>query len=41
MAHGMASLLANNAMQYDEAQCKKMLECVFFGMDAAQHEETV
>ena len=32
VAHGMASLLANNSMEYDEGQCKKMLENVFFGM---------
>ena len=32
VAHGMASLLANNSMEYDEKQCKKMLENVFFGM---------
>ena len=28
VAHGMASLLANNSMEYDEGQCKKMLENV-------------
>ena len=32
VAHGLASLLANNSMEYDEGQCKKMLEEVFFGM---------
>ena len=32
VAHGMASLLANNSMEYDEGQCKTMLENVFFGM---------
>lgn len=32
VAHGMASLLANNAMRYDEAQCRTMLEQVFYGM---------
>ena len=32
VAHGMASLLANNSMKYDEEQCKKMLGNVFFGM---------
>ena len=32
VAHGMASLFANNSMKYDEEQCKKMLENVFFGM---------
>ena len=36
VAHGMASLLANNSMEYDEAQCRKMLENVFFGMIAAR-----
>lgn len=29
LAHGMASLLANNSVEYDEEQCKKMLENVF------------
>ena len=28
-AHGMASLLGNNAMEYDEKQCKKMLESIY------------
>lgn len=36
VAHGMASLLANNSMKYDEKQCKKMLENVFTGMVAAR-----
>ncbi len=36
VAHGMASLLANNSMEYDEGQCRKMLENVFYGMIAAQ-----
>ena len=44
-AHGMASLLANNSMEYDEEQCRKMLEGVFFGMIASrkgkQHAQTV
>lgn len=35
VAHGLASLLANNAMEYDEEQCTKMLENVFFGMFAS------
>ena len=35
VAHGLASLLANNSMEYDEKQCGKMLENVFFGMTAA------
>ena len=34
-AHGLASLLANNSMQYDEEQCRKMLENVFYGMLAS------
>ena len=40
VAHGMASLLANNSMEYDEGQCKKMLENVFFGMIAARKGES-
>ena len=36
VAHGMASLFANNSMKYEEEQCKKMLENVFFGMIAAR-----
>ena len=39
VAHGMASLLANNSMEYDEEQCRKMLENVFFGMIAARKGE--
>jgi hypothetical protein len=35
VAHGMASLLANNSMEYDEGQCRKMLETVFHGMTAS------
>ena len=31
-AHGMASLLANNAMEYDENECRTMLENVYYGM---------
>ena len=31
VAHGLGSLLANNAMAYDEAKCQKMLETVFYG----------
>ena len=37
-AHGLASLLANNSMEYDEDQCKKMLENLFFGMIASGKE---
>ena len=36
VAHGMASLLANNSMEYDGGQCRKMLESAFFGMAAAR-----
>ena len=36
IAHGLASLLANNAMEYDEEQSKKMLNTVFFGMLASR-----
>ncbi len=35
-AHGLASLLANNSMAYDEEQCRKMLENIFFGMVSAR-----
>lgn len=38
-AHGMASLLANNAMAYDEKQCRLMLEQVFCGMLASRNGE--
>ena len=40
VAHGLASLLANNSMEYDEARSTKMLEEVFFGMIAARKGET-
>lgn len=36
VAHGLASLLANNSMEYDEEQIRKMLENVFFGMAASR-----
>ncbi|MBQ6334525.1 MAG: TetR/AcrR family transcriptional regulator [Erysipelotrichaceae bacterium] len=36
VAHGLASLLANNSMAYDEEKCRKMLEDVFYGMAAAR-----
>ena len=36
VAHGPASLLANNSMEYDEAGSTKMLENVFFGMAASK-----
>lgn len=32
VTHGYASLLANNAMQYDEASCIRTLSTVFFGV---------
>ncbi len=35
VTHGLASLLANNSMEYDEEQIVKMLENVFFGMIAS------
>ena len=35
-AHGMASLMANNSMEYDEEQSRKMLDDVFFGMAASR-----
>ena len=38
-AHGLASLLANNSMAYDEALCRKMLEKIFYGMLAAREGE--
>ncbi len=31
VVHGLASLLCNNAMAYDETQCAEMLETVFYG----------
>lgn len=36
VVHGLASLLANNSMEYDEEQSKKMLANVFFGMIASR-----
>ena len=36
VAHGLASLLANNSMEYDEEQIKKILENVFDGMIASR-----
>ncbi|MCR4786960.1 MAG: TetR/AcrR family transcriptional regulator [Lachnospiraceae bacterium] len=35
VAHGLASLFANNSMEYDEDQSRKMLEKVFEGMSAS------
>lgn len=37
--HGLASLMANNSMEYDEEQSRKMLENVFFGMIASRKGE--
>lgn len=31
VAHGLASLLCHNAMAYDETECARMLETVFYG----------
>lgn len=31
VAHGLGSLLANNAMEYDENECARMLKTVFYG----------
>ena len=36
VAHGLASLLANNSMEYDEEQIQKMLDNVFLGMAASR-----
>ena len=36
VAHGLGSLLCNNAMEYDEKECAAMLETVFYGVLAAQ-----
>ena len=45
VAHGLASLLANNSMEYDEEQIKKILENVFDGMIASRkgkdHEKII
>ena len=39
VAHGLASLLANNSMEYDEKLIRKMLENVFYGMAASGKAE--
>ena len=39
VAHGLASLLANNAMAYDERECTGMLETVFRGALASLQKE--
>ena len=36
VAHGLASLLANNSIEYDEVQCEKMLSNLFYGIIAAR-----
>ena len=36
VAHGLASLLANNSMEYDADECEKILSNVFYGMIAAR-----
>lgn len=38
-AHGYASLLANNAMEYNEAECMKILESIFSGLITYQRGE--
>ncbi len=38
VAHGLASLLCNNAMAYDETECAGMLETVFRGVLASLEE---
>ena len=40
VAHGLASLLANNAMEYEETECAKMLETVFYGALASMKGDT-
>ena len=40
VAHGPASLLANNAMAYDENECAQMLETVFRGALASLKGES-
>lgn len=39
VAHGLASLLANNSLEYDEKQCEKMLGNVFYGMIAVREKQ--
>ncbi|MBR4831100.1 MAG: TetR/AcrR family transcriptional regulator [Butyrivibrio sp.] len=39
VAHGLASLLANNSLEYDEKQCEKMLVNVFYGMIAVRKKK--
>ncbi len=36
VVHGLASLLANNSMEYDADECEKMLSNVFYGMIASR-----
>ena len=37
--HGYASLLANNAMEYDEKECARLLTGLFDGLTAGKGEE--
>lgn len=37
--HGLASLLCNNAIDYDETECARMLETVFYGAQASLRRE--
>lgn len=39
VAHGLASLLANNSMEYSEKRCKAVLESVGKGLLAARKED--
>ncbi len=36
VVHGLASLLANNSVEYDEEESKKMLDSVFYGILATR-----
>ena len=40
VVHGLGSLLANNAMAYDETECTEMLETVFYGALASLKGDT-
>ena len=40
VVHGLGSLLANNAMAYDETRCAEMLETVFYGALASLKGDT-
>lgn len=39
VAHGYASLMANNSMNYDEVQSKKVLKNVFYGLLSSRKGE--